>query len=287
MESRDYENILNMGYTYRKILRVDLEQDRCEVVKTDQGSWLPEEGPLSVQMERFALGGAVHPEDVGRFVAFTRLGQLRAAARAGGGEKSLLYRRRAGDAYRWNLIEVIPDQAGGERFAILCVKDLHDAMQEGLGREGSRELIRSLEDRAYIISSLSRLFFSTYYIDLEHDTFRAVTELRRVGDVLGDEVNCSAALQIYANHFIHPGDRAEYLNTMNVQNLRQRLRWWQPCVAVEYRKLSEGPGAGKDSWSWVRATAVLARAAGDDTPKTAVYVAQDITDGKHRPDAEE
>lgn len=286
MESRDYENILNMGYTYRKILRVDLERDRCEVVKTDPESWQPGEGPLSGQLERFALGGAVHPEDVGRFVAFTRPERLRAAARAGGGEANLIYRRRTGDAYRWNLIEVIPDQAGGERFAILCVKDLHDAMQEGLEREGSRELIRSLEDRAYIISSLSRLFFSTYYINLEQDTFRAVTELRRVGDVLGDEVNCSAALQIYANHFVHPEDRAEYLRIMNIRNLRESLRWWQPCVAVEYRRLSEEPGAG-DAWSWVRATVVLARAAEDDTPKTAVYVAQDITGGRHRAETEE
>lgn len=219
MESRGYENILSTGDIYRKILRVDLEQDCCQVLKTDPESWRPEEDALSVQLERFAMGGAVHEEDMERFVAFTRLEQLRRCAQAGGEGTNLLYRRRMGDDYRWNLMEVIPGQAGGEEFVILCVKDVHDAMKESREGEGDgrRELIRSLEDRAYIINSLSHLFFSTYYLDLEQDTFRAVTELRRVGDVLGNEVNCSAALQVYANHFIHPEDRAEYLSTMNVE----------------------------------------------------------------------
>lgn len=287
MESRGYEDILSTGDIYRKILRLDLARDRCEVLKTDPESWRPEEELLSVQLERFAMSGAVHEEDTERFVAFTRLEQLRSCVQAGEEGANLLYRRQMGDDYRWNLMEVIPGQAGGEQFAILCVKDVHDAMRESLEGDGEgsgrRELIRSLEDRAYIINSLSRLFFSTYYLDLEQDTFRAVTELRRVGDVLGNEVNCSAALQVYANHFIHPEDREEYLNTMNVQNLRQKLRWWQPCVAVEYRRLTDEPGSGQGAWSWVRATAVLARTAGDEAPKTAVYVAQDISSGTRRP----
>lgn len=136
-----------------------------------------------------------------------------------------------------------------------------------------------VEDWGYIISSLSSLFFSTYYLDLEQDTFRPVTQLNRVGDVLGDEVNCTAALMIYANHFIHPDDREAYLKTMNVENLRNTLRWWQPCAAVEYRRLEEEPG-GSSGWRWVRASAVLARTGPDDCPQTAVYVAQDITGGR-------
>lgn len=137
-----------------------------------------------------------------------------------------------------------------------------------------------MEDWAYIISSLSSLFFSTYYLNLEHDTFRAVTQLRRVGDVLGNEVNCTAALQIYANHFIHPEDREEYLRVMSMENLQKNLRWWQPCVAVEYRRLEDEPGDPDDPWRWVRASVVLARTGPDDLPQTAVYVAQDITGGR-------
>lgn len=140
--------------------------------------------------------------------------------------------------------------------------------------EKNRDDLR--DDLAYIINGLSRLFFSTYYIDLTQDTFRAVNQLRRVENVLGDEVNCTAGLQIYANHFIHPDDRAEYLRVMDVNHLRQELRWWQPCVAVEYRRPADVPGG----WGWVRATAVLARADVNDLPLTAVYVAQDISGGR-------
>ena len=272
------------GYTYRKILYVDLERDRCSVLKCDPEGWQPGEGPLSVQMARFAMDGAVHPDDVERFTAFTRPDHLRRAFSGDREALTLSYRRRADGGYRWNLMEVVPDQDGGERFAILCVKDMDDVLREGVEREGlaarSRQLIRSLEDRAYIISSLSSLFFSTYYLDLGQDTFRAVTQLSRVGDVLGDEVCYTAALGIYANHFIHPEDRAQYLDTMSLANLRASLRWWQPCVAFEYRRLPEEPGAGTGDWSWVRASVVLARTGEDDLPQTAVYAAQDLTGGR-------
>ena len=143
--------------------------------------------------------------------------------------------------------------------------------------------VQSLEDRAYIISSLSSLFFSTYYIDLTHDTFRPVTQSRRVGDLLGEEVHCATALQIYATHFIHPDDREEYLRVIDMDYLRRTLRWWQPLVAVEYRKLSENPNAAPETWEWVRATVVLARTGADDLPRTAVYVAQNISDGHRHP----
>ena len=152
---------------------------------------------------------------------------------------------------------------------------LGEILPEAAGR--SSELV---EDWAYIISSLSSLFFSTYYLNLEQDTFRAVTQLRRVGDVLGDEVNCTAALRIYANHFIHPEDREEYLRVMSMDNLRESLRWRQPIAAVEYRGLLEEPAAPPNAWRWVRASVVLARAGADDRPQTAVYVAQDITGGR-------
>lgn len=291
MRGRDFEQVIKSvsetgGYTYRKILQVDLNEDQCTVLKSDPEGWQPGEGRLSAQMERFARGGAVHPDDVERFVDFTRLEQLCRRPGPGQDALTLIYRRRVEEGYRWNLMEVIPDQVEDARYATLCVKDVHDVVQEGFEREGlgerSRQMLQSLEDRQYIISSLSTLFFSTYYVNLEQDTFRAVTQLRRVGDVLGDEMNCSAALQLYANHFIHPDDREEYLKTMSIHNLRQKLRWWQPYVAVEYRKLSENFTGVEDTYGWVRATAVLARTGEDDMPKTAVYVAQDMTGSKHR-----
>lgn len=146
---------------------------------------------------------------------------------------------------------------------------------EGMDSEFQDEL-------PYVVSGLSRLFSSTYYVSLENDTYRAVIRLRRTGDVLGNDVGFTSALQIYASHFVHPEDRTRYLQVMSVDNLRRELRWWKPPLAVEYRRSVDDPVTGVHSWSWVRATAVLARAGADDLPLTAVYVVQDINDGRQR-----
>lgn len=289
MDISSYESILDAmpetsGYAYRKILHVDLDRDRCTVRKSDPEGWQPGEGPFSGQLAQFALDGSIHPEDAERFISFTRMDHLRRAVAGRREALTMIYRRKEGDGYRWNLMEAIPARDDEIRYVILCIKDVDDVFREGLERTGlaaqSQVMIRNLEDRAYIISSLSSLFFSTYYMDLEEDTFRTVTQQGRIGDVLGDEVNCTAAMSIYANHFIHPDDRAEYLSTMSVDHLRESLRWWQPSVAVEYRKMADTPGAGPNGWSWVRASVVLARTGEDDQPKTAVYVAQDISEGR-------
>ncbi len=169
-------------------------------------------------------------------------------------------------------IHNIPEDASeNSPSAILSGADSNAA------RPGLMPSLQSLQDRAYIIASLSSLFFSTYYVDLEHDTFRVVSQLSKVGDILGDKVNCTAALQIYANNFIYDEDRDRYLNVMNIQNWLETLRWWNPYVTIEYRTIPDNPDVSPEEYARVRATAVLARTGTDDLPKTIVYVAQNLT----------
>lgn len=402
-----------IGVTYRKILRVDLLRDRCGVLKSDPEGFLAQGGGASFtqQMDRFVRSGVLHPDDVERFAAFTRLDAMRAALLSERKAGACIYRRRARKGWRWNLAELVPASGSTEEapVAVLSIKDVDDVLREGLelvqsqrdmqlavilksrfsmlntvsledgqcerislggtaglqqntlvgdydyyiqqalarfihpdDAERCRDLLsldhlreraggvedyleevcqyrtredpvrwleqrviytrhgdsvmvnilgqditreksqqdqqqRTIQDRTDIIASLNKLFFSTYYVDLEHDTFRPVTQLSRVGDVLGGEVNCTAAMHIYANNFIHPDDRAEYLRIMDVTYWREHLRWWSPSVEVEYRLLPEGPDGGAEPYKWVRATAALARVGADDLPRTLVYVAQDIT----------
>lgn len=145
--------------------------------------------------------------------------------------------------------------------------------------QNAMEHPQNLQESAYIISSLSSMFCSTYYADLESDTFQVVTQISRVGTVLGDKVNCTAALQVYAENFIHPDDRAGYLATMNVERLRRVLGWWNPYEVYEYRKLPEGD---TEKQGWIRATAVLARSDTQGRPKIVLYVAQDVTESKRK-----
>lgn len=261
---------------FKTMTTVDLDSGRCQLMDLSRPAG--PENPLTLDYAHCIQQTAandVHPEDMEQFRDVLSLEHLRekALALTEGCEEEVCIHRRPGEPVRWTELRVIYSHRGRQTAVNILGQDItSEKRQEALRQQ-------AMEDRSYIISSLSSLFFSTYYIDLEQDTFRPVTQLRRVKDILGSEVNCTAALQVYANHFIHPDDREEYLSVMNMQNLRQSLRWWNPYVAVEYRKL---PESQTNRLEWVRATAVLARAAGDDAPKTAVYVAQDISDSKHK-----
>jgi len=216
-----------------------------------------------------AAAGHLHPQDAERVRSMLSLEHLREIAECvrDHGEEVCQYRLK-GETERWVEMHVYYSRQEGEVTVNLLGQDITEEKKE----EDAR--LQSLEDQAYMITSLSSMFFSTYYMDVERDTFRAVTQQRRVGELLGDEVNCTAALELYANYFIHPEDREKYLSIMNMSYLRENLRWWKPYLTVDYRRMQEGDKPD----SWVRATAIMARSGSDDMPKTVVYVARDITE---------
>lgn len=255
---------------------VNLETGQCRRVALNAPFGAEEalSGDYATFINR-ALSAYVHPDDAEAYRRTLTLEHLRerAAATEEFSEETCVY-RQMGPKLRWIELWVICARRDGKVTVNILGRDV---TREKELEESSRQ---ALEERAYIISSLSSLFFSTYYIDLESNTFRAVTQLRRVGDLLGEEVDFTAGIRIYANHFIHPDDREEYLRVMDCENLRASLRWWSPCVAIEYRRLPEIPGSG--DVEWVRASAVLARSGADDLPRTAIYVAQSITDSRRR-----
>lgn len=256
---------------YQMLTCVDLDNGMCERrdLSCPGGPVRSMTGPYGRYIDG-ALNGFVHPEDAEEFRSTLSLEHLRerAAGVVGQAEECCQYRLRGGTEERWIRIQVLYARVEGQVMVNLLGRDVTEEMR----REGLR--LQAMEDRGDMIAALSRLFFSTYYIDLARDTFRAVTQQRRVGDVLGDEINCTAALQLYASHFVHPDDRANYLAVMNIRNMRENLRWWKPSVTVAYRRLPDG---GEGPCMPVRATAVLARSGPDDLPETVVYVAQDIS----------
>lgn len=219
----------------------------------------------------------LHPKDAVNYSTMLSLEHLR--EKAGTTEnyaEEICQSRTRENPPRWLEQHIIYSRQNGRMVVNILG---HDITAEK-SREAER--IRAMQDRAYIISSLSSLFFSTYYIDVEKDTFRAVTKLGKGGDVLGSEVNCTAALHVYAENFIHPDDREDYLKIMNIPNLTESLRWWQPYVSATYRTLPQEAADSDADFQWVRATVVLAEIGEDDRPKTAVYVAQDITETVNR-----
>lgn len=157
-----------------------------------------------------------------------------------------------------------------------------------LGRDITREKLleeetrRKDQEQASIIGSLSSMFFATYYVDLENQLLRSVTQLGDVEKVLGEQRDYMTALRTYAEAFVHPEDRADYLYTMGTRNLRKILGPEQPFVTFAYRKQSERTQMDQEDYGWIRATAVMAQADEEGKAKDIVYVAQDVTESKRR-----
>lgn len=142
--------------------------------------------------------------------------------------------------------------------------------------------LREDQDKANVIQSLSSMYFSTYYIDLEQDTFSSVTQLKEVEKVLRSQENFTSALRVYAEKFIHPGDRENYIQTMSTENLSRTLGRDRHYVSMEYRKILGAGEDGLEDYDWVRCSAVLAQTDEKDRPCMAVYVAQDVTESKKK-----
>lgn len=221
---------------------------------------------------RHAVEHVIHEEDRDRFQEILQLESLRRKAEQVDSFREEIVRYRV---YRGGVMWVEEHifyirQKGHVSISILG-KDITE--------EKRREELTSDEQkrRASIIGSLSSLFFSSYYVNLSENTFQAVSQCREVGEVLGSKRDYMEGILTYAEKFVHPDDREEYLKTFHRQNLVRVLSEEHPCVAMEYRKLNGGYAHVKEGW--VRANMILS---GEEPgrAKTALYVAQDVTESK-------
>lgn len=167
---------------------------------------------------------------------------------------------------------------------ILYIRQGKKVVVNILGRDITQEKLREEQamtrarEKAHIINSLSSMFFATYYVDLDKDTYRAVVQRDEVGEFLGEEKNFEKAIRRYAEMFLVPEDREEYIKKMNLDYLSNTLCAEHPMIAYEYRR--KGNDYAQDAW--IRATVVLAEMSPDGKAKRAVYVAQDVTESKEK-----
>lgn len=144
---------------------------------------------------------------------------------------------------------------------------------------------REKKEKRHIIASMSSLFVASYYIDLEANTFRMVTQRdKNIGGMVQPLMKCEEAFRIYAEHFIHPDDREEYMQKTKCRNLQKTLSSGHPLMVLEYRKIMEEDGEIKEA-GWIRATVVMAEEK-DGRAIKALYVAQDVTESKEKEEKE-
>ena len=172
---------------------------------------------------------------------------------------------------------------------VLYIRQGEKTVVNILGRDITSEKLeeehayRESVEKASIINSLSSMFFATYYINLENDTFRPVMQKAEVSSILGDERNYSQGVRMYAQNFVSTDDREEYLEYVGYSKLQNTLSIEQPVVAFEYRMVPDR----NNRRAWIRASIVLSETTSDGRPKRALYVAQDVTKSKLKEEQEQ
>lgn len=263
---------------YSILNTVDLETGKCERIRLEEGDLSKRlEGDYSYYIQK-ALENTVVEADKEGFRDMLSLERLREKAENTQDFKEELFQYRLkGVSELWVEQHILYIRQGDKTIVNILGRDITD---EKLAEERAHK--DSIE-KATIINCLSSMFFATYYMNLKKDTFRPVMQKTEVGNVLGDERKCSQALQVYADNFIYPDDREDYLKHLSVPRLRRALSKEHQVTAFEYRTMPDE----NNRKSWIRATVVLAETASDGSPKRALYVAQDVTESKLKEEQEQ
>lgn len=102
-----YAEVAN--FVYHKVLRGNLTTDGYSIVKVDEDE-IREMRKYMTSLSDWASGiarcGYIYAEDIERYKNFVRLDNIKAELKKGTKKLSCIYRRRYGDTYRWNHLEI-------------------------------------------------------------------------------------------------------------------------------------------------------------------------------------
>ena len=277
LSQRDMQMAAILKSRFGTMTTVHLENDQCERF------WLNESAKTNVGAGSYthyyykALESSICEEDMEGFRKVMAPSHLREqAGKTQDYSEEICQYRLDRSPVQWLEQHVTYIRRGGQVMVNILGRDI---TREKLQEEKRR---KKAQEQASIIGSLSSMFFATYYGDLERRLFRNVTQLGEVEKALGEQTDYDTALRTYAETYVHPEDRANYLYTMSVRNLTQVLGKDQPFVTFAYRKRPEHTMADQEDFGWIRATAVMAQADEEGRAKDIVYVAQDVTESKRK-----
>ena len=275
---RDMQLAAILKSRYSVMTTVYLENGQCEQIRINEDSNIQNVRASSYhQYFHQTLSTAVHPEDRAAFQAVMNPEHLyqKAAGTMDYSEEICRY-RLAGTSLKWMEQHVIYARRGKRISVNILGRDItREKLAEEIRLKGEQE-------QADIIRTLGDMFFAIYYADLEEDTFHSVTQLQEVGQVLEGKVDYATGIRVYAENFVHPDDREEYLNVLNIKNLRRTLSRKQPYVTLAYRKIPRTPDARPDEYGWIRGTAIMSQADEAGRARSIVYAAQDVTESKQK-----
>ena len=261
---------------YDVMTTVDLETGICERVYLNETDNLKADGIGDYQEYiELALKKILHEDDIEKCKQSFELANLvkRAEQVEDYEEESHEFRLKGSDE-KWIEEHVIFVRQNDNVIVNIMERDITEKKR----RED--EASREKEERDRIISSMSSLFFSTYYLHLENDNFQVVAQEPEVSVALQGVTTWTEALEIYTGKFVDPDDAGEYIRNMDFKSIQEKLTPEKPFWAMEYRKATKIDGQMVEK-GWIRATVILAEFK-DGKAVNALYVAQDVTESKRK-----
>ena len=140
------------------------------------------------------------------------------------------------------------------------------------GSYAARRSAMALTERSHIISSLSRIYFSDYYIDLERDLFIELDATERLHSLTGESGIASQTIAASIPHFVAEENRADYSEFTDLSTLRDRMTG-RRSIAFEFRAMGVG---------WCRALFIPVDHDAQKRVSHVVYAIQDIQEEKER-----
>ena len=130
----------------------------------------------------------------------------------------------------------------------------------------------SITERTEIISSLSRIYFCVYYIDLVADSLLVLDSTERLHVFAEHGGPASRLFADEAPVFVKPEYRQEYVAFTDLSTIRQRLLGRQN-LALEFETTTFG---------WCRALFITVKEAGDGAAQHLIYALQHIQEEKEK-----
>ncbi len=207
-----YAEVAN--HVYHKVLRGNLSTDSFSIVKVDEEE-IQEMREYMTSLTDWFFGvakcGYVYEEDIERYEHFVHFENVKAELKKGAKKLSCIYRRRTGDRYRWNTLEIVPDfdYTDDNQTVMIYVKDVHDTFREGLAREEVN--IRNQE----IINSLGETYFAIYVVNLQSGGVEILQTTEKIRQTMNTE--------IYLWDNVFKGKGAEYIFPDEQENVYKQL----------------------------------------------------------------
>ena len=266
---------------YDNMCTVDLNTGICEQMYLKDTDKLDNtiRSDYNLFIQKAIDDGRVCEEDIAVFQDYLLLENLRKRAENDDDSVETIFEyRMKTPKFIWLQVQILFVHQNNGVIANILSRDITERKLK------EAEEKKEKQDWSYIINSMSSMFFATYYIDLDTDTFRIIKQTSKSGNILSITQNYNEAISTYSQHSVHPDDREEYMETLGRPNLLNSLSLHHPFVAIEYQRIKKKHNVTKGN-GWIRATVILIETK-NNIPTKALYVEQDVTESKRKEEKE-